>query len=224
MNSLLQRGRGEIFMKIRIVIADDHAIVRSGIRGELMRHTDFEVVAEALNGDDTISFVKELKPDILLLDINMPGRKVIDVVQEIKNQTNGCRILVLSAHGDIPTIIGMLKAGVNGYILKDEDPEVLSEAIHSILLGDTWLSPGVSDRLTSIINNIDAISDGGTFTKREVEVLSKIASGNTNREIAGSLQMAERTVEFHIGNILRKIGAKSRLEAVLKAKEKGIII
>jgi DNA-binding NarL/FixJ family response regulator len=211
-------------MKIRIVIADDHAIVRSGIRNELKRHSDFEVAGEAMNGDDAIRLVYELKPDILLLDINMPGRKVIDIVQEIKNQTDLCRILVLSAHGDIPTIIGMLKAGVNGYILKDEDPEVLSEAIHSILMGDTWLSPGVSDRLFTIINNIDGINDNKTFTKRELEVLGKIASGNTNREIAGGLHMSERTVEFHIGNILKKFGAKSRLEAVLKAREKGIII
>jgi DNA-binding NarL/FixJ family response regulator len=211
-------------MKIRIVIADDHAIVRSGIRNELKRHSDFEVAGEAMNGDDAIRLVYELKPDILLLDINMPGRKVIDIVQEIKNQTDLCRILVLSAHGDIPTIIGMLKAGVNGYILKDEDPEVLSEAIHSILLGDTWLSPGVSDRLFTIINNIDGINDNKTFTKRELEVLGKIASGNTNREIAGGLHMSERTVEFHIGNILKKFGAKSRLEAVLKAREKGIIL
>jgi DNA-binding NarL/FixJ family response regulator len=211
-------------MKIRIVIADDHAIVRSGIRNELKRHSDFEVAGEAMNGDDAIRLVYELKPDILLLDINMPGRKVIDIVQEIKNQTDLCRILVLSAHGDIPTIIGMLKAGVNGYILKDEDPEVLSEAIHSILMGDTWLSPGVSDRLFTIINNIDGINDNKTFTKRELEVLGKIASGNTNREIAGGLHMSERTVEFHIGNILKKFGAKSRLEAVLKAREKGIIL
>jgi DNA-binding NarL/FixJ family response regulator len=213
-------------MTIHVVIADDHPIVRSGIRTELERHADFEVVGEALNGDDSVRLIEELKPDILLLDIQMPGKKAIEIVHELKSQDDCCHILVLSAHDDIPTIIGMMKAGVNGYILKDEDPVFISEAIRAVLIGDIWLSPGVSDRLTTIMDSIDGSHNGGhtnALTKRELEVLYWVASGSTNREITNNLQMAERTVEFHISNILKKLGAKGRLEAVMKAKEKGIV-
>lgn len=208
-------------MTTRVLIADDHPIVRSGIRNELSRHQDLEVVGEALNGDETLHKVLDLQPDILLLDIHMPGKRAIDVVNEIKGQDCDCHILILSAHGDTPTIIGMLKAGVEAYILKDEDPLVLPEAIHTVLLGDTWLSPGVSDKLTSIMSSIDGGSKA--LTKRELQVLLSLSSGGTNREIAASLQMSERTVEFHVTNILRKLGVKGRLEAAMKAKEQGIL-
>ena len=211
-------------MSIRVIIADDHPIVRSGVRNELTRHNDLEVVGEALNGDDALSLVYTLQPDILLLDIHMPGKRANDIVQELKAQAAFCRILVLSAHGDIPTIIGMLKAGVNGYILKDEDPMVISEAIRAVQLGDTWLSPGVSDRLSSILSESDEPNSGSNqLTKRELQVLQAISSGGTSREIAIQLHMAERTVEFHITNLLRKLGAKGRLEAAMKAKELGIL-
>ena len=210
-------------MSIRILIADDHPIVRSGVRNELSRHADLEVIGEALNGDDTIRLVLELQPDILLLDIHMPGKRAIEVVNELKDQAVFCRILVLSAHGDIPTIIGMLKAGVDAYILKDEDPLVISEAIRAVQRGDTWLSPGVSDRLTSILGSMDGGRKNETLSNRELQVLQALSSGGTNREIAANLQMAERTVEFHVTNILRKLGAKGRLEAAMKAKEQGIL-
>ncbi len=208
-------------MSIRVIIADDHPIVRSGVRNELTRHNDLEVVGEALNGDDALQLVYTLKPDILLLDIHMPGKRANDIVKELKVQADFCHILVLSAHGDIPTIIGMLKAGVNGYILKDEDPMVISEAIRAVQLGDTWLSPGVSDRLSNIL--VSDSPNNSQLTKRELQVLHAISMGGTSREIATQLQMSERTVEFHITNILRKLGAKGRLEAAMKAKEIGIL-
>lgn len=211
-------------MSIRVIIADDHPIVRSGVRNELTRHSDLEVVGEALNGDEALSLVYTLQPDILLLDIHMPGKRANDIVQELRAQADFCRILVLSAHGDIPTIIGMLKAGVSGYILKDEDPMVISEAIRAVQLGDTWLSPGVSDRLSNILSDSDDPNSGNNqLTKRELQVLQAISAGNTSREIATQLHMAERTVEFHITNLLRKLGAKGRLEAAMKAKELGIL-
>lgn len=211
-------------MSIRVIIADDHPIVRSGVRNELTRHSDLEVVGEALNGDEALSLVYTLRPDILLLDIHMPGKRANDIVQELKEQAEYCRILVLSAHGDIPTIIGMLKAGVNGYILKDEDPMTISEAIRAVQLGDTWLSPGVSDRLSNILSDNDNPNSGSSqLTKRELQVLQAISSGSTSREIAIQLHMAERTVEFHITNLMRKLGAKGRLEAAMKAKELGIL-
>lgn len=210
-------------MTVSILVADDHPIVRSGIRNELGRDASFQVVGEALNGDDTVSLAEVLKPDIVLLDIHMPGKRAIDVVQEIKARVETCRILVLSAHGDTPTIIGMLKVGVNGYILKDEDPAMIAEAIRSALKGDIWLSPGVSDRLGAILASLETDEFDRPFTNRELEVLQAISTGSTNREIAIDLQMSERTVEFHITHILKKLGAKGRLEAVMKARERGIL-
>lgn len=211
-------------MTIRVVIADDHPIVRSGVRNELARHDDLQVVGEALNGNDALHLTDELKPDVLLLDIHMPGKRAIEIVQELKEEASPCRILVLSAHGDIPTIIGMLKAGVDGYILKDEDPTTIAEAIRAALMGETWLSPAVSDRLVSILGSIGgSFKHNNTLTRRELQVLHSLASGSTTREIANSLQIAERTVEFHITNILRKLGTKGRLEAAMKAKEMGIL-
>lgn len=210
-------------MTIRILIADDHPIVRSGIRNELVRDANFQVVGEALNGDDTVRLAEVLKPDIVLLDIHMPGKRAIEVVQEIKSRVDACRILVLSAHGDNPTIIGMLKVGVNGYILKDEDPAMIAEAIRAALKGDTWLSPGVSDRLGSILGSLEADDSDRPFTRRELEVLQALSTGSTTREIGINLQMSDRTVEFHITHILRKLGAKGRLEAVMKARERGIL-
>lgn len=208
-------------MKIRILIADDHPIVRSGLRNELSRHEDLEVVGEALNGDEAVRQALELQPDLLFLDIHMPGKRAIEVVKLLKEQVETCRILVLSAHGDIPTIIGMLKARVDAYILKDEDPLVISEAIHAVMQGDTWLSPGVSDRLTAILGSING--ENRALTRRELQVLHSLATGETNREIGTELRMTERTVEFHISNILRKLDAKSRVEAAMKAKEQGIL-
>lgn len=210
-------------MTIRVLIADDHPIVRSGVRNELARHDDLQVVGEALNGNDAIRMTNELKPDVLLLDIQMPGRRAIEVVQEVKERVSACRILVLSAHGDIPTIIGMLKSGVDGYILKDEDPASIAEAIRAVLSGETWLSPGVSDRLISILGSIGGVKNSNVLTKRELQVLQWLASGITTKEIATNLQIAERTVEFHITNILRKLGTKGRLEAAMKAREMGLL-
>lgn len=210
-------------MTIRIFIADDHPIVRSGIRNELGRHIDFEVVGEALNGDDTVRLSGELKPDLVLLDIQMPGKRAIDVVQDIKSREDACQILVLSAHGDTPTIIGMLKVGASGYVLKDEDPALMTEAIRAVMRGETWLSPGVSERMAAILAPLEEKEKSGMFTRRELQVLRALSTGGTTREIATSLQMAERTVEFHITGILKKLGVKGRLEAVMKAKERGIL-
>lgn len=210
-------------MTVSILVADDHPIVRSGIRNELGRDADFQVVGEALNSDDTVILAELLKPDVVLLDIHMPGKRAIEVVQEIKAQVEACRILVLSAHGDTPTIIGMLKVGVNGYILKDEDPAMIAEAIRAVMKGETWLSPGVSDRMGAILGSFEPDEIDRPFTRRELEVLQALSNGGTTRELAIVLDMSERTVEFHITHILKKLGAKGRMEAVRKARERGIL-
>lgn len=210
-------------MPIQVVIADDHPIVRSGIRSELARHPDFEVVGEALNGDEALQLTLELNPDVLLLDVNMPGLKAINVVEELKSRPISCKVLVLTAYGDTATILGMLKVGVDGYLLKDEDPFIIPEAIRGVLDGKTWLSHTVSEKLVSIAQGKAETIGGVELTRREREVLRLLSQGSTNKEIAMYLQTSERTVEFHVGNILDKLGVKCRLEAAVWAKANGLV-
>lgn len=210
-------------MPIQVVIADDHPIVRSGIRSELARHPDFEVVGEALNGDEALQLTLELNPDVLLLDVNMPGLKAVKVVEELKSRPILCKVLVLTAYGDTATILGMLKVGVDGYLLKDEDPFIIPEAIRGVLDGKTWLSHTVSEKLVSIAQGKAETIGGVELTRREREVLRLLSQGSTNKEIAMYLQTSERTVEFHVGNILDKLGVKCRLEAAVWAKANGLL-
>lgn len=211
-------------MTIRVVIADDHPIVRSGIRSELARHpAEFEVVGEAVNGDEALSLTRELHPDVLMLDVNMPGLKAIEVLKEVKNHSLACQVLILTAYGDTATILGMLNAGADGYLLKDDDPVILSEAIYTVVKGGTWFSQAVSEKLISAVKGKQEAVLGGTLTKREREILHFLSEGSTNKEIAVALQTSERTVEFHVSNILSKLGVKGRWEAVIWAKEHGLL-
>ena len=209
--------------RVRIVIADDHPIVRSGIRAELSRHPDLEVVGEALNGDEALRLAREVRPDVLLLDINMPGLRAIKVLGEVKGEAYTCRVLVLTAYGDTATVLGMIQAGADGYLLKGEESSAIPEAIRAILAGETWLSRSVSRQLVSIVRGEKNAKLGAQLTEREKEVLKLLGEGGTNKEIAAVLHTSERTIEFHMSNILEKLGVKSRVEAVLWAKEHGLL-
>jgi DNA-binding NarL/FixJ family response regulator len=203
-------------------LADDHPLLRSGIRRELERSAgDLEIVGEAVSGDQVLDLAESLRPDLLILDVNMPGRRAVDVLQEVKQNQPDCRVLILSAYGDAATIFGMLRAGADGYVLKDDDPAVLAEAIHSVMKGRSWISEAVSEKLIIEARGKQETVLGRKLTKREKEVLHLIAEGGTNSIIAQALHTAERTVEFHVSNILRKLGVKSRTEAVVWAKEHG---
>lgn len=206
---------------IRVLIADDHPIVRSGLRGELAYDEGVVVVGEALNGDEALRLAQELQPDVLLLDVNMPGMKAIQVLKEVKRLLPACRVLVLTAYGDSGTVLGMLKGGADGYLLKDEDPLVIHEAIRAVAGGQTWLSQAVSEQLV-LLTRGETATLGDTLTRREQEVLHLIGEGKSNLEIAQTLSLAERTVEFHVSNLLKKLGVRSRVEAVVWAKEHDV--
>ncbi len=209
-------------MTIRVLIADDHPLVRSGIHSELSRHSaEFEVIGEALSGDEALSLAEALHPDVLLLDVNMPGLKAIEVLKEVKKQALAGQVLVLTAYGDTATILGMLNAGADGYLLKDDDPMTLSEAIHAVVKGGTWFSQAVSEKLILVAKGKKEAALGDGLTRREQEVLHLLSEGSTNKAIAIALQTSERTVEFHVGNLLRKLGVKGRWEAVIWAREHG---
>jgi two-component system, NarL family, nitrate/nitrite response regulator NarL len=209
--------------KIRVVIADDHPLIRSGIRTELSRYPEFEVVGEALDGDEALRLAQELRPNVLILDINMPGMRALKVLQELKREADACRVLVLTAYGDTATILGIIKAGADGYLLKDEESNAIPEAIRAILAGETWLSRSISGQLVSIIRGEKVPKLGEELTAREKEVLAYLGKGCTNKEIAAELQTSEKTIEFHVSNILDKLGIRSRVEAVIWAKEHGLV-
>lgn len=204
----------------RVLIADDHPVVCSGLRGELVCYEEVAVVGEALDGDEALRLARELEPDVLLLDVNMPGMTAIRVLKEVKYSLPACRVLVLTAYGDSGTVLGMLRSGADGYVLKDEEPAVIVEVIRAVMDGELWVSPEVSDQLPLLAKGEGSIV-GEPLTRREQQVLELIVTGQTNAEIAETLALSERTVEFHVGNLLKKLGVRSRVEAAVWAKERG---
>jgi DNA-binding NarL/FixJ family response regulator len=209
--------------KITVIIADDHPIVRNGIKNELARHDEIEVVGEAESGDESLQQAIKLQPDVLLLDINMPGFRAIDVVREISKREGKTKVLVLSAFGDLEYILAMLKAGATGYMLKDEEPATIAKGIRAISKGETWLSADVATRLVFASVRSSQNYGKSELTSREKEVLTLIAKGHDNRKIAETLSISEGTVKNHVSNIYEKIGVNSRAEAVAWAWEYGVV-
>lgn len=207
-------------MEIRILLADDHPLVRSGIRTELSQHDEFEVIGEALTGDEALTMTRKLSPDILLLDVNMPGMKAVKVLETIKQEVPSCRVIVLTAYKDVGTIFGMLRARADGYIVKDEEPERISEAIDAVSKGQVWISNEVKTKITTTdLLSPSPVGDG--LTDRESDVLKLVVDGLANKQIAEKLHITERTVEFHLCNIFRKLGVNSRVDLILWVNEHG---
>jgi len=209
-------------MNVRILIADDHPIVRSGIENELAQQPDFEVVGEALNGDEALRKTLKLEPDILLLDARMPGMRSGELLRKIKKRQKGCRVLILTAFNDTATVLGLLRAGADGYLLKDEETTVIVDAIRSVLKGERWLSPTVVKKVSMAVEEENKLM-GKQLTKRELQVIAHIVKGHTNKKISEELGVSERTVEFHVSNIIKKLGVKSRVDVAVFATEWGLV-
>jgi DNA-binding NarL/FixJ family response regulator len=209
-------------MIIRVLLADDHAVVRSGIRIELLRHSDIEIAAEAVNGDEALALAIRHLPDILILDVNMPGTPVYQIIQQVKTRLQSARILVVSAYGDVGTVAAMMHAGVDGYVLKDDDPEKIVEAVYALYNGGKWLSPSVQAVLERIRwENRDFIP---AMTTREIEILLLLVESRTNKEIAFRLEISERTVEFHLDKIMVKLGIRTRIAVALWVQEHKFLV
>jgi DNA-binding NarL/FixJ family response regulator len=207
---------------ITVVLADDHPVVRTGVKNELIRHADIEVIGEAVNGDDALRFTRELHPRVLVLDINMPGLRAARVVREVRSAEPSAHVLILSAYGDLEYVLAMLRAGATGYLLKEEDPSAIVDAIRGVAKGETWLSSSVASSLA-----LSALRENGEktrheLTQREKEVLVFVAKGSDNVRIAESLSISEGTVKNHITNIYDKLGVQSRAEAVAWAWQHGV--
>jgi DNA-binding NarL/FixJ family response regulator len=204
---------------IRILLADDHPVVRDGIRDRLAREEDFIVAGEAANGEEAIRQARRLDPNVVLLDVAMPGPGAVLVVETLHQIDPSIKVLVLSAYDDDEYIFGMLEAGAVGYALKDERLATLVDAVRAVAHGETWLSPRVAAKVThrAMGKESEAKPRDVPLTEREREVLKLMAEGKENSDIADELVISERTVKFHVGNIYAKLDVTSRTAAVVEA-------
>jgi len=211
--------------KIRILLADDHIVVREGIRRFIDREDDMEVVGEAGDGEEAVQLATQLKPDVLVMDIAMPKLNGIEATKKIKTLCPAIAVLALTAYDYDQYIFALLEAGAAGYLLKDVSGQELTDAIRAVHGGDSVLHPTVARKVVERFRKPGAKPyDDKTLcllTEREVEVLKKAARGMSNKEIADELLVSVRTVEASLGSIFNKMGVSSRTEAVVYALKKG---
>ncbi len=214
--------------KKRIVIAEDNTIVRNGLKALLSQENDFKIIGEAADGRDAIKCVEKLKPDLILMDISMPGIDGLESIKEIKKQNPETRILVLTIHKTEEHICAALQAGANGYIVKDATHAELMVAIKSVLNGKTYISPEVSEIVIEGYLEgkkvCKATSKWDTLTQREREVLKLIGEGYKNKDIANYLCISVKTAEKHRSNLMQKLDIHSIAKLIAYAIEKGLIV
>ncbi|WP_431963506.1 response regulator [Actinacidiphila sp. bgisy160] len=207
---------------IRVLVVDDHQVVRRGLRTFLEVQPDIEVVGEAGDGEEGVQRAGELAPDVILMDVRMPGVDGIEALRRLRDNGTKARVLVVTSFTEQRTVVPALRAGAAGYVYKDVDPDALAGAIRSVHAGHVLLQPEVADALLSPEDNGPGQGRGSTLTDREREVLSLIAEGRSNREIARALVLSEKTVKTHVSNILMKLDLSDRTQAALWAVRHGI--
>lgn len=205
---------------IRILVVDDHPIVRSGIAAVLATQSDFEVVGEASNGDSAIEAAERLKPDIVLMDLRMPGRNGADASAAILAVRPATRIVVLTTYASDGEVLRAIEVGAVGYLLKDVPHEGLFRALRAVSRGERYLAPQVTERLLSRLRP----RARSTLTERELAVLNLVARGDGNSEIASALGIAEPTVKAHLVHIFEKLGVDNRTAAARVARQAGLIV
>lgn len=214
----------EIRQSIRILIADDHAIVRKGLHTLITSEPGMEIVGEASDGIEAVQQARALQPDVILLDMVMPRQNGLEAIRQIKGENPEARIIVLTSFAEDDKIFPAIKAGALGYLLKDSTPEQLLQAIYDVHGGESSLHPSIALRLVREISQpSDLPPTQEPLTGREVEVLKLVARGLTNQEIADTLIISERTVGNHIGNILNKLHVANRTQAALYALREGLV-
>jgi DNA-binding NarL/FixJ family response regulator len=206
-------------VSVRILVTDDHPVVRAGLSGMLSGEPDFEVVGEAQNGKEAVAFVGELKPDVVLMDLRMPEMDGVTAIGHIKTDHPDVNILVLTTYESDADILRAIETGATGYLLKDTPREELFGAIRTVAQGQSPLAPGVAARLMQRVR--DPEEEG--LSTREIEVLELVAHGTSNKEIAKQLWVSETTVKSHMLHIFDKLGVTDRTAAVTEALKRGII-
>lgn len=211
-------------MSIKVMLTDDHALMREGIKHLLEFDGSIEVIEEANDGIECLQKLEKIHPDILLLDINMPEMNGIEVLEELKRREDPLKVLILTVHSEVEYLVKAVDIGANGYILKDSGSSELKQAINVIMSGESYIQPSLLPALNSRLINRDVDQDKlQTLTKRELEILTQVAGGMFNKEIAVNLNISERTVKNHISNIFRKIDVSDRTQAAVFAIRNNIV-
>jgi DNA-binding NarL/FixJ family response regulator len=205
---------------IRIAVVDDHPIVRQGLAAALDDEDDFEVVGSAGSAEEAIELVRRVEPDVVLLDLELPGIGGIEAIPRLLAAHAGVRVLVFTAYGAEERVLGALRAGAAGYLLKGAASEDIARSVRTVAAGETVLAPSVA---STVVHGLTGTRGTGQLTSREREVLRMIAEGSPNKQIARSLVISERTVKFHVSSLLRKLGAENRAQCVAIAAERGLL-
>ena len=210
---------------IRVLLADDHMIVRTGIRHVLEGEPGFEVVGEAATGSEAVALAARLQPDVVILDISMPGESGLLLAARLRDSSPEPRILILSMHDNAEYVLGSVRAGAHGYLLKDTAATELRSAIRSVCRGESYFSPPIASRLREALRNEQESHSGSLaqLTAREREVLLGVVRGRTNKEIAGELGISHRTVETHRESLMRKLQIRTVAELTRFALGAGVI-
>lgn len=211
-------------MSIKVMIADDHVLMREGVKQLLEYDGSIKVISEAADGVECLKILETVTPDILLLDINMPNKNGIEVLEDIKNKNIDIKILILTVHNEIEYLLRAVDIGVDGYILKDSESAELKKAINYIYNGENYIQPSLIPVLNSRLVNRNLDKEKiDSLTRRELEVLIQVAYGMFNKEIANILDISERTVKNHISNIFKKIDVNDRTQAAIFAIKNNLV-
>jgi DNA-binding NarL/FixJ family response regulator len=209
---------------IKILIADDHPVVREGLNAMLSRETDFKVVGEARDGLEAVNKVKDLTPDVVLMDLRMPEMDGVEAMRQIRATNPDVKFIILTTYSDDDYIFSGIEAGARAYLLKDAPREDLFKAIRAVYRGESLIQPVVASKLLDRFSELSRRTPSGEeLSERELEVLCLMATGSANKEISAELKIAQSTVKTHITNIFQKLGVNDRTEAVTQALKKGII-
>ena len=213
--------------RVRIVLADDHTILREGLRALLSAVSNFEIVGEAEDGREAVRCVEKLEPDLLLMDLSMPRMSGMDAISEIKKRYSETKIIALTVHKTEEYLLSTLQAGVDGYVLKDATHDELVMAIHNVMAGKRYLSPGISEKVIEGYlegkEGSPSVSSWQKLSQREREVLKLIAEGYKNKEIAEDLCISLKTVEKHRANLMKKLDLHNAAVLTVYAVERGLV-
>ncbi|HKP53173.1 MAG TPA: response regulator transcription factor [Chloroflexia bacterium] len=207
-------------MSIRVLVADDHSVVRKGLRTFLSLHSELEIIGEAADGEEAVAMARQLKPDVVLMDIKMPKMDGIAATEIIRRELPDTEVIALTSVLEDASVVGAVRAGAIGYLLKDTEADELCRAIEAAAAGQVQLSPQAAARL---MREVRAPETPEALSERETEVLRLLAQGYSNKEVAQALSLSEKTVKTHVSNILGKLDVPSRTQAALYAVRIGLV-
>jgi DNA-binding NarL/FixJ family response regulator len=208
---------------IRVLLVDDHAVVREGLRAVLELDGGIAVAGEAADGEEALDAAERLRPDVVLMDLAMPRRDGVSAMRELRRRLPATRVIVLTSFADEERLLPAIRAGAAGYLLKDAEPAELVRAVHAANAGEALLDPAVAARVVQALAEPGGGAPGERLTPREREVLALVGRGLSNKRIARELGLSEKTVKTHVGHVLAKLGAADRTQAAVQALRAGLI-